>query len=505
MKKFILFISVALFVCLSLSVPALAMTWDTDETSWDEFINIPGNDWEICLNIDSLRSTGYINYDNSGMAGTVCYCDAPARVTLLEYTNTLTDSVVSYVEPMELGGSVISCTVTAEGEIVKGASVIPTYQNPVNNEDFGICNGAGTYWELPEGVYYMFSVNASKTLFLVVGNPASINTASSSVSFSDVAPSDWFYETVNWAVSEKITNGTGNGAFSPDRNCTKAEIITFLWRAAGMPEPAYVGNNYTNPAITEDKYYYKAMLWAFGTLFSSSDGVDIDPDSLCHRSDVVSYLWELSGKSNPIKPASDTVTFVDIPKNANYADAVAWAVDANITQGTGSNTFGPDVVCSRGQIVTFIYRYFVNYKNNFISVSSQDELNALALRTDADQIRKIVAINAAINDLEPLRSMTNLNYLNLYFNIDIGSLDPLRNLTELTFLNLSANGIDDISSLSGLTNLTYLNISGNRITDISALSTLTNLTELNLEFNSSLKDEQIEKLQSQLPNCNIQR
>lgn len=362
-------------------------------------------------------------------------------------------------------------------------------------------------------------------LSLGLSVPAFAATGSSASSFSDVASGDWFYDQVLWAVQNGITTGTTTTTFSPNATCTKAQIITFIWRASGEPAPSNVGIKYKNPAVSANQYYYNAMLWAFGTLYSD-EGLDIDPNAPCKRSDVAMYLWNLGAKQSPSKPASERLTFNDVPANAAYADAVAWAVDADITEGMGDGRFCPEQTCTRAQIVTFLQRFFVDWKSNHLTISSQDELNALALRGDVGSIRKIIAVNAYIDDLTPLRNMTGLTHLDLFFNLSVGSLEPLRSLTRLTYLDLAADGVTDISPLAGMTGMIDLDLSGNgSLSDLTPLRGMTELEKLGLSSCSSVSDltplyglkkltsldlrltgatqEQIDALQAQLPNCQI--
>lgn len=355
--------------------------------------------------------------------------------------------------------------------------------------------------------------------------PAFAATKSTAVSFRDVSSGDWCYAPVSWAVQNGVTTGTTTTTFSPNDTCTKAQIITFIWRASGKPEPTCVDIRYKNSAISAKQYYYDAMLWAFGTLYSD-EGLNIDPNAPCKRSDVAMYLWNLGAKQSPSKPASETVTFTDVPASADYADAVAWAVDADITMGTGDGKFSPEQTCTRAEIVTFLQRFFVDWKNNHLTISSQEELNALAQREDVGSIRKIIAVNAWIDDLTPLCEMTGLTHLDLFFNQNVGSLEPLRSLTRLTYLDLAADGVTDISPLAGMTSLIDLDLSGNGgLSDLSALRGMTELKVLSLSSCGRVSDltplyglkklisldlrltnttqEQIDALQAQLPNCEI--
>ena len=166
--------------------------------------------------------------------------------------------------------------------------------------------------------------------------------------FLDVGPSHYAYDPVVWAVKEGITNGTSATTFSPDQTCTQGQILTFLWRAVGEPK-ATIANPYTNGAVTSSQYFYNAMLWAYeqGIVTSKS----LNPNAGCQRSDVALYLWRLAGS-----PAAGGATFSDVSSSAPYAQAVAWAVQEGITNGTSATTFSPGATCTRGQIVTFLYR-----------------------------------------------------------------------------------------------------------------------------------------------------
>lgn len=356
MRKRFLSLFLVMALCFSMTVPTMALTWNTDKSSWPENTVLPSKDsWDKCIDIDGLKSIGYVDHEQSGMAATVCYCTDPARVTIKEYTsqvyaNGVIDKIVSYADPLHLGNSVISVSVTDDGEIVKGSKLQPTWQNRVYDEEYDtVCNGVGTYWDLSKGIYYMGSVNASQMLYLVVGDPFTKDTPQ--VMFKDVPSNQYYYKPVSWAVQEGITNGSSATTFSPSQKCTQAHILTFLWRAAGKPEPTK-NSSYTNSAVKESEYYYKALLWAWEKGLVVNKG--LNPNAECQRSDVVTYLWKLEGK-----PETGTSTFADVPASADYAKAVAWAVDTGITKGTGALSFSPQITCDRGQIVTFLYRYFV--------------------------------------------------------------------------------------------------------------------------------------------------
>lgn len=176
---------------------------------------------------------------------------------------------------------------------------------------------------------------------------ANVPSVSSVGGFTDVKSSDYFADAVLWAVEKNITSGTSATTFSPGTTCSKAQILTFLWRANGSPEPT-AANPFTDIKTTD--CFYKAALWAAekGLVSGSNFGANID----CTRAMTVEYLWKAAGSPTPSAKAS----FTDVPINADYAQTVAWAVEKGITSGTGGGTFSPNSTCTRGQIVTFLQR-----------------------------------------------------------------------------------------------------------------------------------------------------
>lgn len=157
---------------------------------------------------------------------------------------------------------------------------------------------------------------------------------------ADVKTTDYFAQPIAWALGKGITSGTGGGRFSPEDACTQAQILTFLWRAKGSPKPA--------GAVTGGKYYAAAVQWAREQ--GLTDG-NFSADALCTRAMAVTYLWKLAGS-----PQAGTSSFTDVPAGAEEARAVSWAVEKGVTAGTGGGAFSPDSTCTRGQIVTFLYR-----------------------------------------------------------------------------------------------------------------------------------------------------
>lgn len=168
------------------------------------------------------------------------------------------------------------------------------------------------------------------------------------VQFSDVDPGTYYYAAVQWAVQQGITSGTSETTFSPDQECTCAQTISLLWRAAGSPAPKGQNNPFTD--VKEDAYYYQPALWASERGIVS--GTAFRPDEPVTRSQLASFLYRSAG-SPAVAGKND---FTDVPDGADYAKAVIWVAAKGIASGTGEHTFSPDTVCTRGQIVTFLYR-----------------------------------------------------------------------------------------------------------------------------------------------------
>ena len=176
---------------------------------------------------------------------------------------------------------------------------------------------------------------------------AEVKTAS----FRDVPVDAYYYDAVKWAAEKGITTGQADGLFGSDRSCTRAQIITFLWRAAGSPEPKSM-SSFSD--VSADSYYAKAVAWAVenGITTGTGDG-KFSPDATCTRAQSVTFPFRAIGKLVDSK-----AEFSDVPTDSYYANAVAWAVENGITNGIGDGLFGPDNSCTRAQIVTFLYRAY---------------------------------------------------------------------------------------------------------------------------------------------------
>ena len=192
---------------------------------------------------------------------------------------------------------------------------------------------------------FTFTMPASKVT--VSAEFAEIET----LDFADVSTDAYYYEAVKWAAKKGITGGTGDGTFNPNGSCTRAHIVTFLWRAAGSPEPKSTVSFADVPA---GSYYAKAVAWAVenGITLGTGDGT-FSPNATCTRAQSVTFLYRALGT------APTTVNgFTDVTADAFYADAVAWAVESGVTNGTSASTFSPNNGCTRAQIVTFLFRAY---------------------------------------------------------------------------------------------------------------------------------------------------
>ncbi len=170
------------------------------------------------------------------------------------------------------------------------------------------------------------------------------------LAFTDVPADAYYAEAVKWAVAEGITSGTTATTFAPNSGCTRGQVVTFLWRAAGEPEPSSTGNPFTDVSV--DAYNYKAILWAYENgITGGTTATTFAPNATCTRAQIVTFLYRANGQA-----VDSGSAFTDVPADAYYADAVNWAVAEGITGGTTATTFAPNATCTRAQVVTFLYR-----------------------------------------------------------------------------------------------------------------------------------------------------
>ena len=181
------------------------------------------------------------------------------------------------------------------------------------------------------------------------GQPAGRITVDQGLAFTDVAATSPYYDGIEWAVDEGITNGTTAYTFSPNAKCSRGHILTFVWRSLGSPEPT-IANPYSD--VTASDWFYKSALWAYEKGYYT--GAVFSGNTDCTRGEAVTYLYKGVGADAMGQYLS--AGFTDVPASSPYANAVNWAVWAKVTNGVSANQFGPNETCTRGQIVTFLWR-----------------------------------------------------------------------------------------------------------------------------------------------------
>ena len=172
--------------------------------------------------------------------------------------------------------------------------------------------------------------------------------------FTDVPEGSFFYDPVLWAVKNGVTSGTTPTTFAPNGSCMRAHVVTFLWRALGQPEPSTTVNPFVD--VKPSDFYYKAVLWAVENgVTAGMDATHFGPTAYCNRAQVVTFLYRTMGQP-PV--SSDSSPFTDVSKGVWYEKPILWAVENGITAGLTPTTFGPNAICNRAQVVTFLYRTF---------------------------------------------------------------------------------------------------------------------------------------------------
>lgn len=219
---------------------------------------------------------------------------------------------------------------------------------------------ASTYAKAGTTVYVPFTIYAklgtSNVISKQVEGTVAIKIAQT-MNFVDVKPTDYFYNPVKWAVNKNITKGTSATTFSPYKTCTRAEIVTFLWRDAGSPMPTTSRHPFTDVSYSMGSDFYNAILWANQNgITAGTTTTTFSPNKTCTRAEIVTFLWRYAKK--PVGYGSNN-PFTDVNKtdHAPYYDAILWAVSKGITTGSTTTTFSPNGTCTRGEAVTFLYRF----------------------------------------------------------------------------------------------------------------------------------------------------
>ena len=348
------------------------MTWDATEAKWilvDES-NFPANGVDVVLDYPgdtNAKDTFKIVH----MLTTAKNDKTPGTVENVPYTKE-TDGLHFHVDSLSpFGVSWVKYVAPTPGGGGGGGGAVSTYTLTFDTNGGSaidkITKDSGTTIDLaaykPTRAGYTFAgwfsdkaLTKAVTSVKLTANTTvyakwTQNGGTAQNPFVDVKEGAYYYDAVLWAVEQKITSGTSATTFSPDASCTRAQMVTFLWRAAGSPKVENGKNPFAD--VKADAYYYDAVLWAVEKgVTSGTSATTFSPDATVTRGQTVTFLYRNAGSPE----VSGTMPFTDVEADAYYAKAVQWAVQQKITTGTSETTFSPMSDCTRGQIVTFLYR-----------------------------------------------------------------------------------------------------------------------------------------------------
>lgn len=267
--------------------------------------------------------------------------------------------------------------------------------------------------------------------------------------FEDVEESRYYYKPVYWAYENNITNGTSPTTFSPEADCTRAQTVTFLWRAAGQPEPENMDTEFTD--VVAGSFYEKAVAWAVENgVTTGTTPATFEPNGVCSRGEFVTFLHRAAG--NP-EPHGKETRFTDIEPERYYEKAVAWAVENGITTGTTPTTFSPGETCLRGQVVSFLYRWCTNTTVNVLDFGAttddaSDDTDAFnrALEQEGVETVYVPAGTYVIDAKKGIHPGSNTNLV-----MDPGAV-----------LDVAGNSLDDYNVID-IRNVQNVSISGGQI------------------------------------------
>ena len=350
----------------SVTITVLDKRAYTDSAAPDLSAPVLGTDYTVegLLGGDTLLTGPTLTYDpavpdmrKAGTAAKIVPSDADAgenyQFTYVSGTLTLISRAnpVGPSEPSVNPGEPDNGSIAVDPKHpAKGSTVIITVEPDEGYEldEITVTDKDGNALKLTDkgDGKYSFTMPSGK-----VDIDASFKKLAETSPFDDVSTDAYYYEAVKWAAENNITGGIGGGLFGPELTCSRGQIVTFLWRAAGSPEPTALS---TFTDVAADAYYAKAVAWAVenGVTTGTGDG-KFSPDAPCTRGQAVTFLWRALGQL-----AGDTASFSDVPADSYFAQAVAWAAQSGITTGVGNNLFAPGGDCTRAQIVTFLWRAY---------------------------------------------------------------------------------------------------------------------------------------------------
>lgn len=338
----------------------------TDSAAPDLSAPVLGTDYTVegLLGGDTLRTGPTLTYDpavpdmrKAGTAAKIVASDADAgenyRFTYVSGTLTLISRAnpVGPSEPSVNPGEPDNGSITVSPKHpAKGSTVIITVEPDEGYEldEITVTDKDGNNLKLTDkgDGKYSFTMPSGK-----VDIDATFKKLAETSPFADVSTDAYYYKAVKWAAENNITGGIGGGLFGPELTCSRGQIVTFLWRAAGSPEPTALS---TFTDVAADAYYAKAVAWAVENGVTTGTGDNrFSPDDPCTRGQAVTFLWRALGQLT-----GDKASFSDVPADSYFAQAVAWAAQSGVTTGTGNGQFSPDALCTRAQIVTFLFRAY---------------------------------------------------------------------------------------------------------------------------------------------------
>ena len=298
--------------------------------------------------------TGSQIFENDDLLTIYCWYDSSAQAAA-EF------SMIPYVlfdAPADLPRYPVLTTISGDGEII----ATPAESTGFEWITIDIVPGENSVLYSLELYYYAYEelelrieeVDGDTFRLLMPKCPVELVASfqDTATGFIDIKPSDFFYDPVLWAVENGITTGTSGTTFNPGGECLRAHVVTFLWRAAGSPEPVSMDNPFVD--VRESDFFYKAVLWAVENgITNGTDATHFSPATPCNRATVVTFLYRSLGD-----PAVDSAanSFTDVPAGDWFTEAVVWAVENGITNGISATEFAPASLCNRAQIVTFLYR-----------------------------------------------------------------------------------------------------------------------------------------------------
>ena len=321
-------------------------------------------------------------------------------------------------------GLVNNQTYTAKYSLVDANGNVVKYdgEDASGENTFGVTSGSVTVTENTDGYHVIKTTVEEKKLSAPIedcalfvelynggekiaevkdlSNKVVVNRLYPKTNFVDVGEKAFYADAVKYAVAKKITNGTSAIEFSPDNSCTRGQIVTFLWRAAGSPEPSNTSSPFKD--VKNGAYYYKAVLWAYENgITSGVDDTHFGPDNACTRGQIVTFLYRAEFGRSTIKFDDSDIAFKDVSPKAFCYNPVVWAVEKGITSGVSKTKFAPNDPCNRAQAVTFIYRYAMSKLAKMEEAArlstTSDNFNAPIVGSTVFKISGGVLVLGAIN------------------------------------------------------------------------------------------------------------